>query len=290
MSNETKKIFQNLNSTDDLYEGSFYRGSKKSFVRVGYELPVVDIPDADIKSVMDFRHNIKFFDHQKIPSKESIDDILTESHKYIPHKNNLLGIKIKIYGPEYKKDKDNLVLATVCGPSRSEYVNKNGKHYGDIDLLKKRYSEWKTLHEENNIEEKKEWKETFGLNFNEQVTAPYLISFTKRIRIPTVKQKSLGVRDWVWNKSLNENSDYKWHLAAGIHSYGITLLAAERGIYASYCRCFKINIPNLHTKCLEDAKENSADIIFLGLGYRNYNVPYFVDENKADKEEYIFWQ
>jgi hypothetical protein len=120
------------------------------------------------------------------------------------------------------------------------------------------------------------------------VTAPYLLAFSKRNREPTEMQKRLGVKDYVWNTSLSENKAFKWFLGAGIQSYAITLLAAEQGIYASFCRCFE-KIPNLYSKCLEDVKQSVNDVIFLGLGYRNYEVKYFVDRNKADPDEYIKW-
>ena len=38
-------------------------------------------------------------------------------------------------------------------------------------------------------------------------------------------------------------------------------------------------------------KNNSqpADVIYLGIGYRDSRVRYFVDKNKADKDEYMTW-
>ena len=77
-------------------------------------------------------------------------------------------------------------------------------------------------------------------------------------------------------------------MGAGIHSYAINLLAAEQGIYASYCRCFQ-KLPNLYSKCMEDIKESKHEVIFLGLGFRDYNYDYRVDKNKVDKEDYIKW-
>jgi len=261
----------------------FYGGTN-----IGYILPDIKKPENNLKSIMDFRHNIRFFDQNKIPTKEQIDNILIDSHKYVPHKNNLPGMNIKIYGPEYKKDKEDLVLATVCGPGRVHYLSKNGKYYGDIDELRKRYVEWKKAYNDKDRKVIQFFRKEYGLNFNPQVDAPYLLTFTHRLRVPTPRQEKFGMARWVWDNAFTENAEYKWYLGVGIHSYAINLLAAEQGIYGSYCRCFQ-KLPNLYSKCLEDIKKSPSDVVFLGLGYRDYGSVYRVDKNKTDMEDYIKW-
>ena len=264
-----------------------YKGTK-----VGYQLPYIEKPENNLKSIMDFRHNIRFFDQEKIPTKEQINNILKDSHLYVPHKNNLPSVQIKVYGPEYKKDKEELVLTTVCGPGRSEYLHKEGKYYGDVEELRTRYYEWRDAH--NLIITKKDYsflfnfRKKYGLNFNPQVDAPYLLSFTQKPRMPTERQQKLGMGEWVWGHSYYEDFEYRWYLGSGIHSYAINLLAAEQGIYGSYCRCFH-KIPNLYSKCMEDIKKSKHDVIFLGLGFRDYNYHHHVDRNKPDLEDYIKW-
>ena len=272
---------------DSSKEKPFYQVNYKG-TNVGYKLPYIKKPENNLKSIMDFRHNIRFFDQKKIPTKEQIDDILKNSHLYVPHKNNLPSIKIKVYGPEYKKDKEELVLSTVCGPGRDQYLEKSGKYYGDIDELRKRYFEWKDAAAKKDQKHIKYIRQKYGLNFNPQVDAPYLLTFSQKERMATERQQLFGMGEWVWGNSYFEDFDYRWYLGAGIHSYAINLLAAEQGIYASYCRCFQ-KLPNLYSKCMEDIKESKHEVIFLGLGFRDYNYDYRVDKNKVDKEDYIKW-
>ena len=113
------------------------------FLKAGYVLKDTEHLNPKLKDAMEYRHNIKFFDQKRIPTKEQIDRILMDSHIYVPHKNNLIGIQIKIYGPEYNEEKENLALATLCGPGRSLYKNRSGQYYGNIEELKKRYREWR---------------------------------------------------------------------------------------------------------------------------------------------------
>lgn len=263
----------------------------KKFLTVGYALTDKERLNPNLKDAMDYRHNIKFFDQERIPTKEQINRILTDSHLYTPHKNNLVPIQIKVYGPEYYQDKEDLCLATLCGPGRSLYKDKAGKYYGNIDELRKRYYEWREI-QYNNLKGISEYRKQYGLNFNEQVRAPYLLTFTKKIRLPTPTQEKRGYQRWIYDDSLAENFEYKWYLEAGIQAYAISLLAAEQGMYASYCRCFTNRIPNLYSKCMEDLYKNNsqpADVIYLGIGYRDSRVRYFVDKNKADRDEYMTW-
>lgn len=262
----------------------------KNFLKTGYTLNDVERLNPKLKDAMEYRHNIKFFDQERIPTKEQINKILTDSHIYVPHKNNLVGIQIKIFGPEYAEEKENLVLATLCGPGRSLYKDRNGKYYGNTEELKKRYYEWREI-QLNNLKGLTEYRKNYGLNFNEQVRAPYLLVISRRIRLPTPSQEKRGFQKWVYDNSLDENFFYKWYLGAGIHTYAISLLAAEQGMYASYCRCFT-KLPNIYSKCMEEMYKfdgKPADVFYLGLGYRDMKVKYYVDKNKATKDEYMTW-
>jgi len=262
----------------------------KNFLKTGYSLNDVERLNPELKDAMEYRHNIKFFDQERIPTKKKIDKILTDSHIYVPHKNNLIGIQIKIFGPEYAEEKENLVLATLCGPGRSLYKDRSGKYYGNTEELKKRYYEWREI-QLNDLKGLTEYRKNYGLNFNEQVRAPYLLTISRKIRLPTPSQEKRGFQKWVYDNSLDENFFYKWYLGAGIHTYAISLLAAEQGMYASYCRCFT-KLPNIYSKCMEEMYKfdgKPADVFYLGLGYRDMRVKYYVDKNKATKDEYMTW-
>jgi len=270
-----------------------YTHIKYPIFRIGYKIKEDElVNNKDLIGAMKFRHNIKFFDQQKIPSKETIQEILNESHLYVPHKNNLIAINIHVWGPEFTKEKEMLAMSTVCGPGRDQYIKSGGKYYGDVKALKARYDEWREIEIRDVTLEKTKYRNKYGLNFNEQVRAPYLLAFTKRDRMPTEVQNERGFMPWVYDNNTGENAQCRWFLPGGMQAYGISLLSAYRGLYASFCRCF-VNKPFLYTRIFEKVVHNdyvSGHIFFLGIGYKDYRVTYFCDKNKANPEEYITWQ
>ena len=44
------------------------------------------------------RHQTRYFDHEKIPSKEFIENILYKTHELVPSKQNLMPYAVKILG------------------------------------------------------------------------------------------------------------------------------------------------------------------------------------------------
>ena len=89
-----------------------------------------------LKDAMKFRSNIRFYKQDNIPSKEVIEEIIQDAHDLIPHKNNMIECNIKVYGPEFAKEKEDLVLSTMCGTAK-EFWRKGGQHEHDYDLLKR---------------------------------------------------------------------------------------------------------------------------------------------------------
>ena len=246
--------------------------------------------DSKLIDIMNKRHNIRFFDEKKIPSKEQIDQILKDSHNTIPHKNNLIQIEINVWGPEYKEEKEALVLNTVCGPGK-EHWRPGGKHHNDFKILKNYYNEWRSLWLKMDKKKVIEFKNDIGIEFNEQVKAPYLLTFTKRNRYPTQKQISKNFFKYKFNFSDNSNKGERWYLSAGIHGYGIALLSVNAGLSASFCKCY-FNTPYNYTKILEPIIPNQTENIafMLGIGYKNENVNFWGPLTKADEDEYIFWK
>ena len=138
-----------------------------------------------LKDAMKFRSNIRFYKQDDIPSKKVIEEIIQNAHDLIPHKNNMVECNVKIYGPEFAKEKEDLVLSTMCGTAK-EFWRKGGRHEHDYKLLKKIYEEWRpknaTMSSNESYEynyKDPEWPEHYSLAFNEQVRAPYLLVYTQ---------------------------------------------------------------------------------------------------------------
>ena len=97
-----------------------------------------------LKDIMVKRKNIKFFKQDVYPSKEEIQQLLNDAHELVPQKNNLFQFHVDIYGPEHTKEKEQLVLNTVCGIGK-QHFRPGGKNYRKYDELKKIYEEWKQI-------------------------------------------------------------------------------------------------------------------------------------------------
>ena len=197
-----------------------------------------------LKDAMKFRSNIRFYKQDDIPSKEVIEEIIKDAHDFVPHKNNMIECNIKIYGPEFAKEKEDLVLSTMCGKAK-EFWRAGGQHEHDFKLLRKIYEDWrpKNAKSTNNYDyeynyKDPRWPENYKLAFNEQVRAPYLLVYTQRLRRPSKTQKEYGFPEFIFKFTKKNDDSLAWYTSAAMHGFGTALLAAEKGITASYCKCF----------------------------------------------------
>ena len=55
------------------------------------------------------RRQIKHFT-DKIPDKAIIEEILSDTVKYAPVKNNMWNFKLQVYGPDWEEEKQKLIL------------------------------------------------------------------------------------------------------------------------------------------------------------------------------------
>ena len=212
----------------------------------------------DLEKTLQNRSNVSFFREDKVPEKSLIDEILDKAHILTPHKNNFWHYEIEVYGPEHEEEKKYATLATVCSESKEKYSNPNATP-----------EDFKEL--ENKI------------HFNNQVRAPYLLVYTKRNELLTDSQKNSdyyknGRLNTIFNVNANQKSNM-WLIQAGMHSILTSTLAVEKGLDASFCKCFFYNT-NIHSNILRKASEKSSNIAFLlGIGYK--------DDNKHQYKSYV---
>ena len=256
-----------------------------------------------LKDAMKFRSNIRFYKQDDIPSKKVIEEIIQNAHDLIPHKNNMVECNVKIYGPEFAKEKEDLVLSTMCGTAK-EFWRKGGRHEHDYKLLKKIYEEWRpknaTMSSNESYEynyKDPEWPEHYSLAFNEQVRAPYLLVYTQRLRRPSKTQEEKGFPKFIYKFTKKDDNSLNWYISAAMHGFGTALLAAEKGITASYCKCFhpdsKHRNPILAPMYEKGGPKNIAFTVSLGYKdprgvtakYHNYmNIDEYVSWAKNDRE------
>ena len=285
---------------------------------------------SDLIDAMNFRENIRFFKQDDYPTKEEIEQLLQDAHDLVPQKNNIVECNIKVYGPEYAEEKKRLVLNTVCGVGKKDF-RKGGKYEGDWKELQGIYDIWRKQNITSEPEEFKKMKtgvvyknyadvnvkidkdgsilvkkgdekgvqfglpglNVRGMAFNEQVRAPYVLVYTQRLRRPSLHQKANMFPDWIYNFTKNDDDSLNWYISAAMHGVSTAYLAADRGISASFCKCFHWDNKNPkenNPKMIEVARTSPKNIAFmLCLGYRLEKGIYPKYKNYSKKDEYVTW-
>ena len=83
----------------------------------------------DAWQIFEDRHQVRFYDHEKVPSKELIEKVLHKAHDLVPSKQNLMPYVIKILGPEHTKIKEDMYKLS-CEVEYPDEVKRNDKRLG----------------------------------------------------------------------------------------------------------------------------------------------------------------
>tara|TARA_A100000164_G_C21893283_1_gene766564 strand:+ start:956 stop:1684 length:729 start_codon:yes stop_codon:yes gene_type:complete len=241
---------------------------------------------SNLKKLMSFRENITHFKQDQIPEKDTIKEIIKDAHDMVPHKNNMWAYSIDVYGPEHADEKKRVAMQTVTGYSKNDFRG-GGKDFDNVEKLENIYNKW--------IEQRKLHKfgptstssgGYNGFSFNDQVTAPYLLVYRQRPGFPTKKQMEKGYR----KRLIGYKDNMQWYISASMHGYGLSLLAAEKGLHASFCKCYFHSLANF-TNILAPLKHGFDNIAFLlGIGYKDKGMPYKKNIKKPDIDEIVEWK
>lgn len=236
-----------------------------------------------LKKLMQFRENIHHFKSDD-PGRDKIDQILKDAHDLVPVKNNLVAYHIDVYGPEHADEKKAVALQTVTGYDKREFSNLT------LEEQQKIYSEWlrrrDSMREDPSYENRQRAAKVKGFGFNEQVTAPYLLVYYQVPGFPTQKQLEKGYK----RLQIGYKDNKQWLIPASMHGYGVTLLAAEQGLHASFCKCY-YHSDTQFTNILAPLRKGWENIAFLlGIGYKDGEMPYYKNPNVADIEDIVTWK
>jgi len=238
---------------------------------------------SNLKKLMKFRENIHHFKPDD-PGRDQIDSILRDAHELVPHKNNLWAYNIDVYGPEHKQEKEAVALQTVTGYEKRSFADLSLSQQQEI------YYEWRKRRESMRLDPSYDNRQRAakykGFSFNEQVTAPYLLVYYQVPGYPTEKQIKKN-----YKRLLIDYKDNKqWMISASMHGYGVTLLAAEKGLHASFCKCY-YHSDTQFTNILAPLRKGWENVAFLiGVGYKDGEMPYYKNTNVPDYEEIVNWK
>lgn len=240
---------------------------------------------SELKRLMRMRENITHFT-QQAPDKKVIEHILQDAHDLIPVKNNMWNYQIDVWGPQHEDEKRLVAMQTVTGEDKRIFAS-GGSEESNIKMLEEIYDQWrKSREQQRGLARSKGKYQSFG--FNDQVRAPYLLVYYQRPGVPTQKQKEKKYNEKII--SYADRTEHQWMISASMHAYGTTLLCAEQGLYASFCKCYYHSYKNFNN-ILAPLKHGFSNVAFLlGIGYRDEEMPYFKNKIKPDYDEVVNWK
>lgn len=237
------------------------------------------------------RRNITFFDQTRTPEKRIIESIMQDAYKYVPILNCVYPFRIKIWGPEYKDMKKQMVLRSICGQNQHDF-RPGGKYAGDWKKCEQIYDNWIQL-----VQDTGQSISFKGYYFNNQLMAPYLISYHP---VPSLPTESQIVKGYIERRAVHNNGMIREIavIGASMHGYGVSLLSANYNLYGSFTRNWIAGIDSIEDTpaamrpLISDNEYGSVPLV-LGIGYKDEKIPYDGDANHRNKpnfEEINFWQ
>ena len=236
----------------------------------------------DIDHGLKRRQNYRVFDQDKIPSKQAITEIIDHAVRNTPVKNDCYDFRLEVYGPKYKKEKEELLDHTIClkkGDGRQlpkdlslQTIQKNRKQYMENIKLYTKFRKENPDTDEKKLQvvmnrgcyttEENDEVPEMEYAFNTQVLAPWLIKFTYA---PKVYRRT--------DVYISDDNSWKTHfiMATSMVGYSLAIIANQNNIDASFCQCVRF-IKDKPTVPLFPDATKSADLtknfaFFLGLGH-----------------------
>ena len=210
------------------------------------------------------RHQTRYFDHEKIPSKELIEKVLHKTHELVPSKQNLMPYVVKILGPEHTEIK-MYMYELAC---EVEYPDLNLRNKYRLDKIKQ--------YEHNNVSHNKRFQ-----HGNSQLFAPYILLLVARkpIKNPklskTYEERGLASFD---GKKLTSKTP---NVEIGMFSVILTSVCIEEGLSISYTSC--LNPRKLTEKYDWLKKESTTPTLALSLGYERED-----ESRKANRQRHHY--
>ena len=193
------------------------------------------------------RKQVRYFT-DKIPDKVIIKEILSDTVKYAPVKNNMWNFKLEVYGPEWAEEKQKMVLNTICTSPQLPLPKDN------ISTVYKSYKEQGIFDAASRI---KMFDKSIHL-FNDQVTAPYLIVIKLSKNTYNIQNESQDVLDVA--------------VMAGCIGATLSYLTEEKNLGGGFCQCFwgsnKLGVEKNFI-----VNEKSDFLFTYSIGYPDENLP-----------------
>ena len=219
----------------------------------------------DILTFLDNRKHVRIWD-EKIPAKDTIDNVLWKAWKVTPSKQNFMPYYVSVLGPDRIKEK-HLIHGLSC--KNKIFVNENANQG---------------------------WTEPGGNpDYDYIKTAPYLIVFSQRVCKPNkyIQWATNNLNDHFEQMHEHglENIMRTTAVEVGIFGAHLTAFCIEEGLDTAYTCCFPSNVKDWAE--IPIIKYNP--MLIMGIGYckksrRELLNPKLSElDKKPEPEEIIKW-
>jgi len=169
---------------------------------------------------LEVRKQTRYYDHEKVPSKELVQKLLDKAHDIVPSKQNLMPYVVKILGPEHTKIKEVM------------YKLSCEVEYPDIDSRKQRRLGKLEVYKNYGFPPNKRFPEG-----NSQLFAPYVLIFIPKKHDVNTDLADEYVKQGTLNKDQYQLQPSIAKVEIGMFSVCLTTVAIEEGLSVSYTAC-----------------------------------------------------
>lgn len=166
------------------------------------------------------RNQTRHYDQIKIPSKEQIEEILSETYDLVMSKQNLMPYKVHVLGPEHREIKEQI------------YILSTEVEYPDEQLRNKWRLNRFRIHEEH-FEVQKRFPPG-----NSQLFAPYLVFFEARRPNPNpLVQRYMDGEGEMDYRDIRAYDNGQSKLEIGMFAALMSGVVVDKGLNCSFTGC-----------------------------------------------------
>lgn len=218
----------------------------------------------DLEKLFDSWRQVRRFNHNQVPNKGLIKNLLTKTWKLVPSKQQLMPYKVHVLGPECKKEKEILYEQSTKVEILIQEISNNPKEvkYPSLQCT--------------------------------NILAPYVLIFTPRLSkgSPAVRQRIKDGHEYIVCDPERYREDPQINcIEIGMFTTILSGLCLENKIDTSYNKNF-CHWPKWKYLWKELPFVDEPPYLIMGLGYRRYkNIPrpLIEEEYKEDVNEIINW-
>lgn len=219
----------------------------------------------------------------KIPPKELIEKILKQAIFATPTKNDQYTFKVKVFGPDYTKEKIEALSHTACidNAAISNDLKERFTKLYQSHIQSPQQEMYNLVKQEYENSEKSRGGDR--ICFNTQICAPWILRFDIVSKFWRDGHEMVEVE-----RDGKKYSDFEINdrpqIGIGMYAINVANIAKHHGLDSSFTAC--INFPKYNTQLFEG--KNSKEVPFvLSLGYGKHRKGRAPEKRKILPEDLV---